>query len=65
MALFLAVLQFSIELLVVRNYALAVTFITPLALTIASASGSQEPARRVIIERALTRCWSSGWRCSS
>lgn len=50
-ALFLAVLQFSIELLVVRNYALAVTFITPLALTIASASGSQEPARRVIIER--------------
>ena len=44
-------LQFAIELLVVRNYALAVAFITPLALTIASASGSKEPLDQVIAER--------------
>ena len=32
----MAVLQFTIEMFVVRNYALAVVFITPAALTIAS-----------------------------
>lgn len=50
-AALLFVLQFLIELLVVRNYAAAVTFITPLALTIASASGSQEEPATVILER--------------
>lgn len=46
------VLQFCIELLVVRNYALAVTFITPLALTIESAAAVVDPVR-VVGERAL------------
>ena len=46
------VLQFCIELLVVRNYALAVTFITPLALTIAGAAAVVDPTR-VVGERAL------------
>lgn len=32
----IALLQFTIEMFVVRNYALAVVFITPLALTVAS-----------------------------
>lgn len=45
-------LQFAIELLVVRNYALAVMFITPLALTIASASAPVQPVS-VVLERAL------------
>lgn len=53
LALLLAVLQFAIEMLVVRNYALAVAFITPLALTIASASGSDEEPLHVILERAF------------
>ena len=36
LALLLAVLQFVVELVVIRNYGLALIFITPLALTIAS-----------------------------
>lgn len=36
LALIIAVLQFATEMFVVRNYALAVVFITPAALTIAS-----------------------------
>jgi uncharacterized membrane protein YccC len=36
LVLIIATLQFTIEMLIVRNYALAAVFITPLALTIAS-----------------------------
>lgn len=38
LAVLLGLLQFVVELLVIRNYALAVVFITPLALTIAFGS---------------------------
>lgn len=44
-------LQFTIEMLVVTNYAAAVVFITPLALTIAGASGHPENPARVVLER--------------
>jgi hypothetical protein len=39
----LALLQFAIEVVVARHYALALVFITPTALTIAAAGGSDEP----------------------
>lgn len=47
----LVVLQGAIELAVPRNYAVAVTFITPLALTIATAGGGD--VVRTISERLL------------
>ncbi|MDO5677790.1 MAG: FUSC family protein [Propionibacteriaceae bacterium] len=69
-ALLMAVLQFAIEVLVVRNYALAVMFITPLALTIASAAASPENPTMMIAERmfdsaigiavAVTVVWTVG-----
>jgi uncharacterized membrane protein YccC len=46
-------LQFAIEMLVVRNYAAAVVFITPIALTIASAAASTIEPWRLILERGL------------
>jgi len=42
LALLLMALQFVVELVVIRNYGLALVFITPLALTIASQAGSAE-----------------------
>ncbi|WP_185972355.1 FUSC family protein [Georgenia yuyongxinii] len=48
----LIVLQGAIELAVPRNYAVAVSFITPLALTIAT-SGGGDAVGRVISERLL------------
>lgn len=53
LALLLMAFQFVIELLVVRNYAAAVVFITPLALTIAHAVGGQTPTLATILERGL------------
>ncbi|MGA4670571.1 FUSC family protein [Propionibacteriaceae bacterium Y1923] len=53
LAALMFVLQFCIELLVVRNYAMAVTFITPLALTIASAAAPAVDPAAVVGERAL------------
>ncbi|MGD7732555.1 FUSC family protein [Propionibacteriaceae bacterium G57] len=53
LVLMIAGLQFCIELLVVRNYALAVAFITPLALTIAHASAPAGDPRAVVLERGL------------
>jgi len=54
LALLLGVLQFAIEVVVVRNYALALTFITPLVLLLTSAatgvSGSIEVASERIID---------------
>jgi hypothetical protein len=42
LALMLMALQFVVELVVIRNYGLALVFITPLALTIASQAGTAE-----------------------
>jgi hypothetical protein len=39
----LTLLQFAIEVVVARNYALALTFITPVALTISAAAGTDAP----------------------
>src|SRR4051794_8812426 len=41
----LALLQFAIEVVVGRNYGLALIFITPLALTISAATGTDDPFR--------------------
>lgn len=48
-----AVLQFLVEMLVVRNYGLAVIAITPLALTIGSHASGPRPPGPLIAERAL------------
>ncbi|GAA3510422.1 FUSC family protein [Georgenia daeguensis] len=50
--LLVIVLQGTVELAVPRNYAVAVSFITPLALTIATAGGTGD-VRPVIAERLL------------
>ena len=42
LALLLMVLQFVVELVVIRNYGLALVFITPLALTIAAQAGTSD-----------------------
>lgn len=47
------VLQFSIEMLIVRNYAAAVVFITPLALTIAAAGAPALDPAQLIVERGF------------
>ena len=39
----LALLQFAIEVVVGRNYGLALIFITPLALTISAVTGTDDP----------------------
>lgn len=64
----LVLLQFAIEVVVARHYALALTFITPTALTIAAAAGTSPPGV-LIGERmmdtllgavvALTVLWTS------
>lgn len=53
LALLLFVLQFVIELLIVRNYAAAVVFITPLALTVAAAGGGWAGGWSAMAERAV------------
>jgi hypothetical protein len=52
LALLLAVLQFIVELVVIRNYGLALIFITPLALTIA-AQGDPGDVATVTLTRVL------------
>jgi hypothetical protein len=66
----LALLQFSIEVVVARHYALALTFITPTALLI-SAAGSTEDTFVLVTERlvdtligsaiAMAVLWISEW----
>jgi hypothetical protein len=66
----LALLQFSIEIVVARHYALALTFITPTALIISSAGSSGDPIA-LDIERlvdtllgaaiAMVVLWTSEW----
>ncbi|WP_432559106.1 FUSC family protein [Granulicoccus sp. GXG6511] len=46
-------LQFAIEMLIVRNYAAAVVFITPIALTIALAGAPALDPGRLILERGI------------
>jgi hypothetical protein len=46
-------LQFTVELLVIRNYGLAVAFITPLALVIATAGASPGAAWSIMGERTV------------
>ncbi|WP_378147310.1 FUSC family protein [Cnuibacter sp. UC19_7] len=53
LALVLAALQFLIELLVVRNYALALVFITPLVLLISSAAVPGADLGGLAMERVL------------
>jgi uncharacterized membrane protein YccC len=50
LALLLVALQFVVESFIVRNYGLALIFITPLALTIAAQG---EPTTAVIIDRIV------------
>lgn len=52
LALVLAALQFTIELVVIRHYALALVFITPLVLII-STSSSTQPVLAIVGERVL------------
>ena len=52
LAVILAVLQFVVELVVIRNYGLALIFITPLALTIAS-SGDPGDVTSVTLIRVV------------
>jgi hypothetical protein len=52
LALLLALLQFSVELIVIRNYGLALILITPLALTIA-AQGHSERLIDVVSDRVV------------
>jgi uncharacterized membrane protein YccC len=66
----LALLQFAIEVVVARHYALALTFITPTALTI-SAAGGTGGSLAVATERlldtllgaaiAMAVLWTSEW----
>jgi uncharacterized membrane protein YccC len=66
----LALLQFSIEVMVARHYALALTFITPTALIISAAGGTGYPLA-LVAERlldtllgsaiAMAVLWTSEW----
>ena len=66
----LALLQFSIELVVARHYALALTFITPTALLISAAGSTADPVA-LLTERlvdtllgsaiAMAVLWTSEW----
>lgn len=49
----IAALQFAIEMFVVRNYTIAVIFITPLALTIASGGHQVADLRHFLLTRGL------------
>jgi uncharacterized membrane protein YccC len=53
LALTLGVLQFTIEMLVIRNYALAVIFITPTALTIAFGAHHVESVGALLAARGI------------
>ncbi|WP_296665723.1 FUSC family protein [Demequina sp.] len=53
LALVLAALQFAVELVVVRHYALALAFITPLVLFITGAATGSPPSIEVVGERVL------------
>ena len=66
----LALLQFAIEVVVARHYALALAFITPAALTIAGAGGTDGPlalvGQRVVdtvlgAAVAMAVLWASEW----
>lgn len=46
-------LQFAIEMLIVRNYAAAVVFITPISLTISMAGAPSQEPTALISERAI------------
>lgn len=52
-ALILGVMQFSVELVVVRHYALALTIITPLVLLLTGAATGQIGAMDVALERVI------------
>ncbi len=54
-ALILAGLQFIVELVVIRNYGLALVFITPLALTIA-AQGDPGDIGTIVVTRVVDTC---------
>ena len=53
LALLLGVLQFAIELVVVRNYALALVFITPLVLLLTGAATGEVDSVAVATERVI------------
>ena len=59
LALLLAVLQFIVELVVIRNYGLALIFITPLALTIA-AQGDPGDVGTVVATRVVDTLLGAG-----
>ena len=59
LALLLAVLQFVVELVVIRNYGLALIFITPLALTIA-AQGDPGDVGTVVATRVIDTLLGAG-----
>ena len=52
-ALLLGILQFSVELVVVRHYALALMLITPLVLLLTGAATGQIGAMDVAVERVI------------
>ncbi|MGD7705486.1 FUSC family protein [Microlunatus sp. Y2014] len=47
------VLQFAVEMMVTRNYGVAVIFLTPLALTVATAAAPGVPVDTLVADRAL------------
>ena len=53
LVLIVATLQFTIEMLIVRNYALAAVFITPLALTIASGGQPVDDVGGLLFARGM------------
>ncbi|MFH8251893.1 FUSC family protein [Microbacterium sp. B2969] len=53
LALVLGILQFTIEIVVVRNYALALTFITPLVLLLTGAATGEAGSMAVAVERLV------------
>jgi hypothetical protein len=59
LALLLVALQFAVEMVIVRNYGLALILITPLALTIA-AQGAVDNVGEVIAERILDTLLGAG-----
>jgi uncharacterized membrane protein YccC len=59
LALLLMALQFAVEMVVIRNYGLALVFITPLALTIAAQAGSADVAV-IVGERLLDTLIGAG-----
>ena len=53
LVLIIATLQFTIEMLIVRNYALAAVFITPIALTIASGGHRVDDVGGLLFARGM------------